>query len=585
MPVIVPAAGAYTSPITVSASADDAAASLRYTSDSTSPTVLSPLLPSGGFVLDHSATVQVIATRDGWVPSTVASAAYQIALPPVIMTHAAANPSPVTTTSTVLDVSASDPQGGALTYQWSADPEAPAAVVFSAPTAASTTATFSAIGSYPLRVAITSGGGQRVEDTLVVSVIATPTALAMSPTTATVVVGATQTFSAVLSDQFGQPILATVSWNCTGAGNIDPNGVFTAGASAGYATLTAQSGDLQSQATIYVTDNTPPTIISISAIPVVRGRTALLAVSATDDGGSEALRYTWSMSGPAAATITPNAVNEANQSQATFSVSGPYVCTVQVIDIWGAFASSSFDIQVAQEVSRIDLPVDTSQISPGATRQLHATVFDQFDTMIEGRPLYWSSDAGRISDDGLLTVGPWAINTLQVTVVCLPVRTAVSIPVDRSQSHVVSPLYTAPVQAFNWESWLQDANYRASFLRQPIPRLMWMTASPAQALGHLTVPGVGRRKVAIGPTREIPISVIGVPGAPVFAMVDRPDVLALLGAQNSTSADTAVITGTCGPDGSAGWWIRGLRNGEARMRVVSPVSSEVVVLTIQCGAE
>ena len=65
-PTIQPAAGSFTAAITVTATDVDSAATLRYTSDGSTPTATSALLPSNGIPLDHDATISVIAFRDEW---------------------------------------------------------------------------------------------------------------------------------------------------------------------------------------------------------------------------------------------------------------------------------------------------------------------------------------------------------------------------------------------------------------------------------------------------------------------------------------------------------------------------------------
>jgi hypothetical protein len=77
-PVLSPAAGTYSQAPVVTASVADAQAVLRYTVDGTAPTVASPLLPADGLQLTSTATVRVIATRDGWANSAVVRATYTL---------------------------------------------------------------------------------------------------------------------------------------------------------------------------------------------------------------------------------------------------------------------------------------------------------------------------------------------------------------------------------------------------------------------------------------------------------------------------------------------------------------------------
>lgn len=85
------------------------------------------------------------------------------------------------------------------------------------------------------------------------------TKITVSPATASVVVGGTQTFTAATLDQNGKPITATVTWTSsnTAVGTIDSTGKFTAKA-VGTTTITAASGSVNGTATATVTAVTPP---------------------------------------------------------------------------------------------------------------------------------------------------------------------------------------------------------------------------------------------------------------------------------------------------------------------------------------
>ena len=93
---------------------------------------------------------------------------------PTVATSASANPSTVNGTTTSLSVLGADDGGEAnLTYTWASAGSPPAAVGFSANAsnaAKSTTATFSASGSYTFNVTITDAKGLTAQSTVTVSV-------------------------------------------------------------------------------------------------------------------------------------------------------------------------------------------------------------------------------------------------------------------------------------------------------------------------------------------------------------------------------------------------------------------------------
>src|SRR6185295_3430936 len=113
--------------------------------------------------------------------------------PPTVATAAAANPNPVSGTTSALSVLGADDGGeSALTYTWATTGMPPAAVGFSANgtnAAKNTTATFSKAGSYTLQATIRDAGNLTVTSSVSVTVNQTLTAITVAPTSATVVNG------------------------------------------------------------------------------------------------------------------------------------------------------------------------------------------------------------------------------------------------------------------------------------------------------------------------------------------------------------------------------------------------------------
>ena len=127
---------------------------------------------------------------------------------PTVSSPAAANPNPVTGTTTALSVLGTDDSGGTdLTYTWSAT--GPSPVVFSSNgtnSSNNTTATFQAAGSYVLQVLIQNNAGLTATSGISVAVNPTVTKVAVNPPSATVTSHANQQFTASILDQFGNPI-------------------------------------------------------------------------------------------------------------------------------------------------------------------------------------------------------------------------------------------------------------------------------------------------------------------------------------------------------------------------------------------
>jgi uncharacterized repeat protein (TIGR02543 family) len=191
-------------------------------------------------------------------------------LAPTIVTAAAADPTSVTATSTALSVLGDDDAGEpSLTYTWTTVGTPPAAVSFSANgsnAAKSTTATFTAAGSYTLQVTVTDQQGLSVTSQVAVTVSQTVTSIVVSPSSASINTSATQQFTATARDQFGTTLTTqpTFTWTASDGRTISASGLFSAGTTAGGPfTVTASSGAVSATASVTVTA-APTTIYQIN---------------------------------------------------------------------------------------------------------------------------------------------------------------------------------------------------------------------------------------------------------------------------------------------------------------------------------
>jgi beta-glucanase (GH16 family) len=82
------------------------------------------------------------------------------------------------------------------------------------------------------------------------------TTLSVSPSSATVEVGQTRSFTAAGKDQFGLPFAVSPSWSADGGGAIDAAGLFSASIPGSNFTVTAQAGSLTADAAVSVTKPT-----------------------------------------------------------------------------------------------------------------------------------------------------------------------------------------------------------------------------------------------------------------------------------------------------------------------------------------
>ena len=179
-------------------------------------------------------------------------------------TSPTASANPVTGTTTTLSVPGTAATGTTYTWKATALPAGAAAPTFSAngtTAAQSTTATFTHAGAYTFGVTITTAAGVTTTGTEKVTVNATPTAVSVTPATATVPAGQTAQLTGSAKDQFGQAITAAppFTWSLAsgGVGTVSSTGAYTApAAGGGSATVRATAGT--ASGTAAMTAKLPP---------------------------------------------------------------------------------------------------------------------------------------------------------------------------------------------------------------------------------------------------------------------------------------------------------------------------------------
>lgn len=164
----------------------------------------------------------------------------------------------VRSAATSLTVQANDDGGEpALSYAWSVASGPGSAVGFSASgsnTAKATEASFGATGDYQLAVQVADSAGLTTTGSINLRVLQTASDLSLSPASATIPVGALQTFIATLKDQFGNPMTTgSPVWAASGGGTITPAGVFTASTAGGPYVISATAGGFSGNASVTVT--------------------------------------------------------------------------------------------------------------------------------------------------------------------------------------------------------------------------------------------------------------------------------------------------------------------------------------------
>lgn len=158
-----------------------------------------------------------------------------------------------------LTVAASDDGGEAgLTYTWSVTdgPGTPVSFAGNGTNAAKqTTAFFEGPGDHRLAVAVSDPQGLTVTSAVNVRVLQQASGLDVIPEIASVVVGATEVFGAVVRDQFGVPLVdepTSFAWAVSGGGSIAADGLFTATTAGGPFVITATNNGFSGTANVTV---------------------------------------------------------------------------------------------------------------------------------------------------------------------------------------------------------------------------------------------------------------------------------------------------------------------------------------------
>jgi hypothetical protein len=269
---------------------------------------------------------------------------------PTIATAASATPNPVTGTTASLSVLGASPDGEpTLNYTWNAS--GPAIVNYSSNgtnASKNSTATFIAAGTYYFTVTV-SNGTYSTTSSVTVTVDQVPQGVTISPATMFVAINTTQQYTAIVADQFGNPVVgSTVTYSIQSGGGVinSSTGVFTAPGTTGTTTIRATSGSSSVTATANITPpNQAPTVVtSASASPnPVTSTITTLSVLGGDQDGEASLTYTWTTIGspPAAVGFSINGTNAAKSTVATFTANGTYNFLVTIAGPGGLTTTSS----------------------------------------------------------------------------------------------------------------------------------------------------------------------------------------------------------------------------------------------------
>jgi uncharacterized protein YjdB len=238
-------------------------------------------------------------------------------------------------------------------------------------------------------------------DTSLVTVTNAPVAsVTVSPASASVLVGATQEFSAVTKDSDGNTLTGrVVTWTSSDPAAVAVSATGIAiGVTKGSASIIATSEGNSGTASITVTNVrvASVTVIPVSASIVVGGTQQLTA--ATQDSAGTILTgrvVTWASSNPAVAAVSSSGL-----------VTGLAAGTATITAMSEGKSGSSTITVTNVPVASVDVTPALAAIQAGETVQLTATPTDAAGNPLPGRAVSWASSApavATVSGSGLVT--------------------------------------------------------------------------------------------------------------------------------------------------------------------------------------
>ncbi len=397
---------------------------------------------AGGYLLTAVATTDQGATAaSNAIEVTVTGAENQA---PVIVSPASSDADLVTpysygdliegtsdpATKTRLRVTANDDGAESnLTYTWTVLDKPAGAADPTFGTANGTTAgkdtsvTFHAAGAYNFLVTVTDQAGLSATSSVGVTVAQAVTSITVSGSSSSVDSNGTAQFTAVVKDQFGQPLVDQPRFYfSTGGGTVTNEGLFTAPAAAGtyqiiaFSAVSAPQINGSTHITVVAAGNQPPTV-AMTARATATSNPAVfnLSVLGSDPAGEANLIYTWGTNGSPSysAPVTFGATNGTNAGKnttATFAAAGGWGAATDLIvtianPITGLSVTSPITVTVNPTLTAIVVMPSSATVADGATEPFSALAFDQFGNAY--LPAFrWSIDAGGVGSvdaNGLYT--------------------------------------------------------------------------------------------------------------------------------------------------------------------------------------
>lgn len=391
----------------------------------------------------------------------------------------------------------------------------------------------SVLASLAMMASLGCGGGSSFAKTAPPKTLS---ALAVSPATTTLAVGASEQFNATAtySDSSTAIVTSAVSWTSSapGVATIDSSGMVR-GVAAGSTTVTGSMNGVTGSATVTVTANAK-TVSSIAITPanpnVSAGATEQMTATATYNDGSTAnvtSTATWKSGNLAVATVnTAGLVTAVAAGNATITAS-----------LNGVTGSTTVAVSVpVKTLSSLAITPANPKITAGGTQQLTATAtYNDGSTANVTATATWrsgNSAAATVNAAGVVTAVAAGNATISATLSGITASTTVTVTaaVKTLSSIAITPV-NPTVTAGNTQQLTATATYSDSSTANVTATATWTSANSAVA----TVNPAGTVTAVAAGSTAVTASLNGVSGSTTVT-VPAPKTLSSIAVTSSNSS-------------------------------------------------
>ncbi len=297
----------------------------------------------------------------------------------------------------------------------------------------------STAGVQTVRAEATGAGSVAFTATSVSGVVKTVT---VSPASASVGLGGTQTFTAVARDAMGNVVSGAPTWSSsnTTLASVNASGTAT-GLAAGTVEIRATQGGVTGKATLNVSSTPAPKVASVVASPASYTFTALgqsypFTATARDSAGKtiSGVTFTWTSTNTSVATV-----------DAMGRVTTKAVGTALII-VAAASHADTVAVTATQVPKTVVVSPSSVSLEVGGTRQLSAVVKDANGYAVSAAAVTWASmnpSVASVSPGGLATAKAAGIAQIEASSGGLKASAIATVNSPTSPKGGAGPIYRA----------------------------------------------------------------------------------------------------------------------------------------------